>query len=105
MFIIFGEKTWIIKYHYDSVARCEHCGSFELSFAVSRDFLHVCYVPFFAVDEKEVNVLCLTCGQLNNRNPRKEHFKSITRTPIYLYAGLILIAAPIVIGIIAAIIS
>jgi hypothetical protein len=105
MFVIYGENTWIIKYHHDSIAQCEHCGSFELSFAISRDFVHFYYIPFCAVDEKEVNVLCLKCGEWNNKNPRKDHYKSITRTPIYLYTGVILIAAPIVIGIITAIIS
>jgi len=105
MFVIFGDKTWLIKYHTDTISQCEHCKSFALSFAVSIDYFHFYYVPFCAVGEKEVNVLCLKCSEWNNTNPRKEHYKSVTRTPIYLYTGLILVLTPIVIGIVASLIN
>jgi hypothetical protein len=29
MFVICGQNTWIMKYHYGSVTQCEQCGYWE----------------------------------------------------------------------------
>jgi hypothetical protein len=91
--VVFGEKKALVKYYSDSVAQCSNCKSFELSFAVYKNYFHFYYIPFFAIDEKEVEVLCLKCGQSDNRNSRADHYKQIARTPIYLYTGLLLVMA------------
>jgi len=97
MFFIFGEKRALVKYHSDNVASCSHCNSLGLSFAVFKNYFHFFYVPFFAVDEKEVEVLCLKCKEYDNRNARADHYRQITRTPLYLYTGVILILGVIVV--------
>jgi hypothetical protein len=96
MIFIFGEKTALIKYYSDHVGQCSNCKSFDMSFAVYKNYFHFFYIPFFPVDEKEVVVLCLKCGQSDNRNSRANHYKEIARTPIYLYTGLLLIMTLIV---------
>jgi hypothetical protein len=101
MLVIFGEKRALVKYHSDNVGLCSHCNSRELSFAVFRSYFHFFFVPFFAVDEKEVDVLCLTCKEYDNSNPRANHYRQITRTPLYLYTGVILILTMIIGGILS----
>jgi hypothetical protein len=93
MIFLFGEKKALIKYYSDNVAQCSNCKSFDLNFAVYKNYFHFFYIPFFPVDEKEVEVLCLKCGESDNRNSRVGHYKAIARTPIYLYSGLLLIIA------------
>lgn len=93
MLFIFGEKRSLIKYYSDNVAQCSHCKSFDLSFAVFKNYFHFFYIPIFAIDEKEVEVLCLKCGESDNFNSRVDHYKAVARTPIYFYAGLLILAA------------
>jgi hypothetical protein len=91
MFLIIGEKKALIKYQYDNLTQCTYCESHNLSFAVYRDYFHLYYVPVVPVDEKEIVCLCLDCGEVNKGNRRIEHFREITRTPIYFYSGLIFV--------------
>jgi hypothetical protein len=96
MMIIFGEKRAFIKYYTDTSVPCSSCKSFELNFAVFENYFHFFYIPFFPIDEKEVEVLCLKCGNSDNRNSRVQHYKETVRTPIYLYTGLVLVAGSVV---------
>ncbi|RAW00276.1 hypothetical protein [Pseudochryseolinea flava] len=89
MIFIFGRKRAKIKKAFDHVGSCTSCNSIGVQFEIFRDYYHLFWIPIFPVGDKETEGRCTQCGKPNNYNPRAKHFESVTRTPIYLYAGVL----------------
>jgi len=79
-----------IKTTTDHIGTCTACNSIGLEFQLFRDYYHLFWIPLFPIGDKEFKVHCTKCGKPNNFNPRVKHFESVTRTPVYLYSGLLI---------------
>jgi hypothetical protein len=90
MIFIYGKKRAKIKKTTDHIGTCTTCNLIGLEFEIYRDYYHLFWIPLFPVGDKESIVYCTKCGKPNNFNPRVKHFESVTRTPVYLYSGLLL---------------
>ncbi|HMG89829.1 MAG TPA: hypothetical protein VK589_07210 [Chryseolinea sp.] len=90
MIFIYGRRKAKIKKTSDHVGSCTTCNSIGLEFEIYRDYFHLFWIPLFPIGSKESKVYCTKCGKPNNFNPRVKHFESVTRTPIYLYSGLLI---------------
>lgn len=89
MFLIYGRRRARIKKTQDFVGACSSCNSIGLEFEIFREYFHLFWIPIFPFGDKESVVYCKNCGKSNNHNPRVKHVESVTRTPIYLYMGLV----------------
>lgn len=98
MIFFFGRRTATIKKYKDNSFRCENCDSNEQQFSVYQEYFHLFFIPVFPLGSKKVESVCPHCNNLNNAK-KGDHYLSITRTPFYLFSGLILFAILIITGI------
>jgi len=84
-----------IKRYDDYHVKCDNCGSEGQRFSVYQDYAHLFFIPLFPLGKKTIQSVCLKCNDRFNEE-KKDHYLSITRTPIYLYTGLILFAVMII---------
>jgi hypothetical protein len=93
MFLIYGRRTARIKRYTDNRQYCKSCHSFDLEVKVYKQYFHIFFIPFFPASNKTVKIYCTNCGEPFRVDTIQKQYENITRTPIYLYAGLILIAS------------
>jgi len=84
-----------IKKYDDYQIKCDNCGSDGQRFSVYQDYFHLFFIPMFPLGKKTIQSVCLKCNDRFNEE-KKAHYLSVTRTPIYLYIGLILFACLII---------
>lgn len=92
MIFIHGKRKVRIKRHFDNIEQCLNCNSLKLKFDIFRTYYHLFWIPIFPFGEKETRISCNNCGAGNGSMKRIKHFELITRTPIYLFSGIILFA-------------
>jgi hypothetical protein len=92
MFLIYGRRTARIKSYTDNHQTCKSCRSFDLGIKVYRDFYHLFFIPFFPVGVKTAKMRCNNCGEPVRVDSVQKQYEDSTKTPFYLYAGLILVA-------------
>lgn len=92
MFVIYGRRTARIKRYTDNQHSCKSCKSFDLDIKVYRDFYHLFFIPFFPAGDKTVKIYCNNCGEPLRLDSVQKHYEGSTKTPVYLYAGVILIS-------------
>jgi zinc-ribbon family len=92
MFLIYGRRTARIKSYTDNQQSCKSCKSFDLDVKVYRDFYHLFFIPFFPAGDKTVKIYCKSCGEPLRSDSIQKQYQDSTKTPFYLYAGVILIA-------------
>ena len=80
-----------IKKYDDYHIKCANCGSDGQRFSVYQDYFHLFFIPMFPLGKKTIQSVCLKCNDHFNEE-KKAHYLSITKTPFYLYTGLILLA-------------
>lgn len=93
MFFIYGKRTARIKSDTSHQHNCQNCKDFDLDIQVYRDYFHVCFIPLFPVGHKEVKIRCNNCGESKWIQPLQKQYEQVSRTPFYLYGGVIFIAA------------
>jgi len=93
--IIFGRRTIRIKKYNDYNIKCENCGKNHQRFYVYQQYFHVMFIPFFPTSIKTIRCSCAECNDTFNQE-KKSDYLSLTKTPIYLYAGGLLIAGLII---------
>ncbi|MCU4164089.1 zinc-ribbon domain-containing protein [Carboxylicivirga caseinilyticus] len=98
--IIFGRRKVRIKKYNNSHIKCEECGSFQQQFSVYQEYFHIFFIPVFPTSVKTIRTVCLNCKDTFNQE-KVNHYLSITKTPIYMYSGLILFALLIITGVYA----
>ena len=91
MFVIYGRRSIRIKKYTDNRHYCKSCNSFDLNVKVYKEYFHIFFIPFFPIGDQKVKIYCNNCGEPFRVDEIQKHYESITRTPIYLYSGLILI--------------
>ncbi|HBS85258.1 MAG: hypothetical protein A2W91_15745 [Bacteroidetes bacterium GWF2_38_335] len=102
--IIYGSRKIRIKKHDDFQIKCENCGGYEHRFYVYQEYFHVFFIPIFPSGIKTIKSACLKCSYLFNQE-KKNHYLSITRTPVYFYTGIILLAGLVFAGVIGNLIT
>ena len=95
MIVIHGKRKIRIKRYNDSNIKCEQCHCYGQIFSVYQEYFHLFFVPFFPLGYKIINSVCPHCKDSFNEEKTK-HYLSLTRTPLYLYTGSILIVALVV---------
>ena len=89
MIFIYGRRKVRIKKYDDYHIKCDNCNSYEQRFSVYQEYFHIFFIPIFPLGVKTVQSVCLKCNDTFN-GEKKNHYLSITKTPIYLYTGIIL---------------
>lgn len=87
--IIYGRRKIRIKKYDNYLTKCEHCNSYEQRYAVYQEYFHIFFIPFFPSSIKTIKSFCIKCKDTFSHEKRN-HYLSITRTPIYFYTGIIL---------------
>jgi len=90
MLFIYGRRKIRIKKYDDYHVKCDNCNSYEQRFSVYQEYFHIFFIPIFPSGIKTIQSVCLKCNDAFN-GEKKNHYLSITRTPIYLYTGIILL--------------
>ena len=93
MFVLFGRQRVRIKKYTENRHYCRSCNSFDLNVKVYKEYFHIFFIPFFPIGNKTTKIYCNNCGEPFRIETIQKQYESITRTPIYLYTGTILIAS------------
>jgi len=90
MWFFFGIKTMTIKDDVDHQNHCEECRSTNLQTTITKDYFHIWFIPMFALGKKSISIRCNECKYyLRDKNVQKLYLQ-MTRTPFYMYTGLII---------------
>lgn len=92
MFVIYGKRKTRIKTYTDNRNYCKSCKSFDLNVKVYKEYFHIFFIPFFPTGDKTVKIYCNSCGEPYRIESVQKEYEKSTKSPIYLYSGLILIA-------------
>lgn len=102
--IIYGWNSKNIKQAPIENHKCGYCGDKNSQLAVIAQYFHIFWIPLL-VYRKSIHVVCMSCKlYLEEKEfPPEDHefkqklktLKKAVRTPIYLYAGLIVLAVGI----------
>ena len=91
MLFLRGTRTARIKVHAIHDVPCNNCKDFDLTLVVSRDYMHIWFIPIAPAGVKTSRIYCHSCSQFMRSDSLTREYEAKTRTPFYLYAGLILI--------------
>lgn len=100
MFIIYGRKSARIKSDTYHQYACGNCKDFDLDVHVYRPYFHVFFLPLFPAGPKEVKMRCNNCGEAKWVASIQRQYEKTSRTPFYLYGGVLLVAAMVLLGVI-----
>ncbi len=88
MIFFYGTRSAKIKKYDDAHLKCENCGEYKSRFTVHQRYAHLFWIPFFPVSRKHIYGECTNCGQ-ELYDEKANNYLSMTRTPWYLFFGLI----------------
>ncbi len=95
MFLIYGRRKLRVKKYIDNSQACTSCKAFDLNVKVYREYFHVFFIPFFPTGIKASSIQCNNCGNTIRIDSLQKRYEDSSKKPVYLYSGLILIAAAI----------
>jgi hypothetical protein len=87
--LIYGKRKIRIKKYDDFHIQCENCSDCKQRFSVYQEYYHLFFIPIYPASQKSITTICLNCKDSFN-DQKVLHYLSITKTPFYLYSGLIL---------------
>jgi zinc-ribbon family len=93
MFVIYGRRIARIKRYTDNRNYCKSCNSFDLNVKVYKEYFHIFFIPFFPTGDKTVKIACNSCREPYRVATVQKEYERTTKTPFYLYSGLILIGS------------
>jgi len=96
MFLIYGYRIARIKKYADNRHACPNCGAFDLDVRVYKGYFQLFLIPFFPAGMKTTSIYCNECWQRYPDGPLQEEYERITRVPLFLYSGIILVVALII---------
>ena len=91
MLVIFGRRKLRIKKYTDSQTFCPDCSSLGLNIKVYKEYFHIFFIPFFPNGVKTTSISCTNCNRPIRFDSLQKQYENSTKTPIYLYSGLIAI--------------
>src|SRR5690606_22262055 len=89
MLVIFGRRKLRVKKYTDSQAFCPECKSLGLNINVYKEYFHIFFIPFFPNGVKSTSISCRNCNSPIRFDSLQNQYENSTKTPIYLYSGLI----------------
>jgi len=93
--LIYGNRKACIATHHDYSQSCPKCKYFTVEYKVYREYIHLFWIPIFSSGGKTCVMLCSSCGFRNEYSNKSDSYIGITKTPLYLYSGLIVIVVSI----------
>lgn len=106
MLIRFGKYQRLLGIHEPFEFQCPNCKEIgSISYAFQAEYFHIWYIPVFPI-EKDGFARCSHCtykiDSLKFNRATRDDFKEMSRQfryPLYMYTGLIIIIAPILLAI------
>jgi len=96
MFLIYGTSSIRIKKYTDHGQCCKNCKAFDMVIEVHQPYFHILFIPWFPIGGKRAVIRCNDCGEPVQKIDMMQQFEKATKTPFYLFSGLILVAVVIV---------
>ncbi|MDD2983695.1 MAG: hypothetical protein PHQ74_09930 [Crocinitomicaceae bacterium] len=90
--LIYGKRKIRIKKYDDFHIQCENCSACKQRFSVYQAYYHLFFIPIYPASQKSIKTICLNCKDSFNEQ-KVLHYLAKTKTPFYLYTGLILFAS------------
>jgi hypothetical protein len=90
MLFLRGTRTARIKVYEIHDIPCHNCKDFDLTLVISREYFHIWFVPIAPSGVKTTKIYCHGCSQFMRSDSLTREYESKTRTPFYLYTGMIL---------------
>src|SRR5262245_57934294 len=103
MFILYGRRTVCIKRDTDNHQVCNSCKSIGLDVSIHREYYHLFFIPVAPSGPKTAKIYCSNCREPKWLKDSAKLYEQATRTPIYFYSGLIIIAGLIILLVFASI--
>ena len=91
----YGTTTARIKKYTEHLHPCKSCRSFDMKIELFQDYYHFLFIPFVAKPGKTAKIRCNNCGEPVLTRVILEEYEGKTKTPFYLFSGIIVIAAVI----------
>ena len=88
MLFLRGTRTVRLKVYEIHDVPCNNCKDFDLTLVVSRDYMHIWFVPIAPAGAKTSKIYCHSCSQFVRSDSLTKEYESKTRTPFYLYSGM-----------------
>jgi hypothetical protein len=86
-----------VKNFADNQNFCKSCGAPNIRVYIYREYFHVFWIPFFPTGNRSATMVCEGCGEpFRHDSIQYQHANNAKRAPFYLYAGLLFIAALVV---------
>ncbi len=98
MFLLKGTRTIRIKTYLDHATPCAACNDFNLTVGIYMKYFHVFFIPFAPIGVKTTKMYCASCGQPTRIGSVSREYENRTKTPFYLYAGMILLGLLVAAG-------
>lgn len=92
----YGTSTARIKKYLDHQQPCKSCKTFDMKIKVYQDYYHFLFIPFIAKAGKTASMRCNNCGEPVLTTAILNEYEKKTKTPFYLFSGVILVALIIV---------
>jgi hypothetical protein len=92
MWVIHGVSEILLNYHEDEYSECTNCNHSETTYRVVQKYYHVYGLPFFPV-EKYTGLYCNNCNYHAKPvvNDKSILYEKLSRTPLYLYIGSVVL--------------
>jgi len=103
MLVFHGRKNATLKTYQENHQTCSNCGALDLTVSVYRQYYHIYFIPIFPISRKVAGIRCNSCGESLQMDSLQKDYEDKTKTPIYLFSFLFLIAALITWGVIASV--
>lgn len=87
----YGITTARIKNYAEHLQPCKNCRAFDMKIEVFQDYYHFLFIPFAPQPGKTARLRCNSCGEPILTRTILQEYESKTKTPFYLYCGIILI--------------
>lgn len=91
MLLLKGTRTVRIKTWQDHHHQCDACKDFNLTVGVYMKYFHVFFIPIAAFGVKSTKMYCASCLQPVRIDSVGREYENRTKTPFYLYSGMILV--------------
>lgn len=88
----YGTRSMRIKKFTVHTLPCKSCRAFDTKVEVYQDYYHFLFIPFFAKSDKVTRIRCNNCGEPVLTASILKEYADQTKTPFYLFSGVILIA-------------
>ena len=92
MFLIYGTDSICIKKYKDHSICCKNCKAFDIDIKIYQRYFHILFIPYFPLGRKTATGNCSNCGIPINDTAILQEFEKKTKTPFYIFSGLLLIA-------------